>query len=1053
MDTPSEAEFDDIARIAAQICGVPIALVTLLDETRQWFKARIGVDVEETPRAIAFCNYTIEQQDVMEVPDATGDTRFLDNPLVTGENHLRFYAGAPLRTPDGHMLGTLCVIDRRPHRLDQDQKAALAALARQVMAQLELRRAFAQQRTDRQRHHLILESAVDYAIVSMDLQGIVTSWNKGAELILGWTEREMCGRPCDTFFTPEDCAAGVPAREMQAALATGRGTDERWHLRRDGSRFWANGEMMPLLGDDGAAQGFLKIFRDRTAQHEAGTALKEAVSRLRRAQEAGGIGLFSVDREGMLDATPEFCRLFGVEECDKMPAAMLEALVVAEDRAHASDAMSRSAGTVPPDVQYRIRRADDGALRWIARKGHIECDGDGAPLRFVGAARDVTEEVEAKRDLATEREQLAQIFEQAPNFMAVLRGPEHRFERVNPGYIALVGRDVSGLPIAEVLPEAVEQGFVALLDEAYRSGEPYSAAGTLFVVQPKDAPAHERYVDFVYQPLRDSDGAITGIFVEGADVTDSKRAAAALRETEEELRLLNAELEVRVEERTRERDRAWRNSRDLIVVIDTGGVFLEVSPAAERLLGWAPEEMVGKNILDFIHPDDHAPIDNALEVAAAGTMPMMENRYRHRDGGYRWLSWTAGPDGDLITATARDVTEARAQAAELAHTQDALRQAQKMEAVGQLTGGIAHDFNNLLTGIIGSLDLMQRKLAAGRGGEIDRYVSAAVTSANRAAALTHRLLAFSRRQPLDPKAVDANRLIASMEDLIRRTIGEAVQLEMVVAGGLWRTLCDPHQLENAILNLAINARDAMPDGGKLTIETCNARLDDAYAANARDIRPGQYVCICVSDTGTGMSAETIEKAFEPFYTTKPIGQGTGLGLSMIYGFARQSEGYAKIYSEVGRGTTMKLYLPRHYADADAPEDAALATRDVVGSADGEMVLVVEDEPAVRELVLDVLADLGYRTLAAIDGPSGLKILQSEEPIDLLVTDVGLPGLNGRQLADAARLRRPDLKILFMTGYAENAAINGGFLDAGMELITKPFAIDALSQKVRTIIEG
>jgi PAS domain S-box-containing protein len=390
--------------------------------------------------------------------------------------------------------------------------------------------------------------------------------------------------------------------------------------------------------------------------------------------------------------------------------------------------------------------------------------------------------------------------------------------------------------------------------------------------------------------------------------------------------------------------------------------------------------------------------------------------------------------------------------AERAKTEEALRQAQKMEAVGQLTGGIAHDFNNLLTGIIGSLDMMQRRIAKGETDRIERYATTAITSANRAAALTHRLLAFSRRQPLDPKPVNANRLVTGMEELLRRTIGEAIRLEMVTAGGLWQTLCDPHQLESAILNLAINARDAMPDGGRLTIETCNAHLDTAYAAKIREMKPGQYICICVTDTGTGMSPDVITKAFDPFFTTKPLGLGTGLGLSMIYGFARQSEGYAKIYSEVGQGTTVKLYLPRHYGDAEEVSEGPGEVTEAIGAATGEVVVVVEDETAVRDLVTDVLQELGYRIVEAVDGPSGLKLLQSDMRVDLLVTDIGLPGLNGRQLADHARQHRPGLKVLFMTGYAENATIANGFLEPGMQMITKPFAIDALATRVRDMIE-
>ena len=375
-----------------------------------------------------------------------------------------------------------------------------------------------------------------------------------------------------------------------------------------------------------------------------------------------------------------------------------------------------------------------------------------------------------------------------------------------------------------------------------------------------------------------------------------------------------------------------------------------------------------------------------------------------------------------------------------------------MEAVGQLTGGIAHDFNNLLQGIVGSLDLVQKRLADGRLSEVDRYVTGAMTSANRAAALTHRLLAFSRRQPLDPKPLKANPLIASMEDLLRRTMGEKVQLELVLASGLWTTLCDQNQLENSILNLSINARDAMPDGGTLTIETTNAHLDHAYAAANSDVDPGQYVCICVTDTGTGMTPDVSARAFDPFFTTKPIGQGTGLGLSMIYGFARQSDGHVKIDTTPGMGSTIRLYLPRFTGEGDVqatPEQGAEANP----SGGGQTVLVVEDEALVRLLIVDVLAELGYKALEAADGPSGLRILQSPQRIDLLITDIGLPGLNGRQVADAARLQRPELKILFMTGYAENAAINNGILSPGMQMITKPFAMDALTRRIRDLVQS
>ncbi|MFC1456607.1 PAS domain-containing protein [Microvirga arabica] len=532
----------------------------------------------------------------------------------------------------------------------------------------------------------------------------------------------------------------------------------------------------------------------------------------------------------------------------------------------------------------------------------------------------------------------------------------------------------------------------------------------------------------------------------------SQHELAERRRAEQALRSLNDTLEAQVAARTADRDRMWRLSTDVMLVAGFDGTITATNPAWTTLLGWREEELLDSNFFDLVHPDDlESTRAEAGNLSQGLTTLRFDNRYRHKDGSYRWLSWIAVPDVDLIHAVGRDVTAEKQQAETLRQTEEALRQAQKMEAVGQLTGGIAHDFNNLLTGIVGSLDLMQTRIAQGRTEAVERYAKAAMSSAQRAAALTHRLLAFARRQPLAPKTVDTNKLVVSMEDLLRRTLGEAIQMEFVTAGDLWLTRCDPHQLESAILNLAINARDAMPGGGKLTIETCNTHLDRAYATLHPGVRPGQYVCVAVTDTGTGMPPDVIERAFDPFFTTKPLGQGTGLGLSMIYGFAQQSEGHARIYSEVDQGTTVKIYLPRFNGVVEEEaETAGLA--DAPRSEAGETVLVVEDEPVVRDLIVDVLKDLGYQALEAVDGPSGLKMLQSPRRIDLLVTDVGLPGMNGRQLADQAREHRPDLKVLFITGYAENAAVASGFLEQGMEMITKPFAVEALAIRIREMIE-
>ncbi|MBV9749250.1 MAG: PAS domain S-box protein, partial [Acetobacteraceae bacterium] len=356
------------------------------------------------------------------------------------------------------------------------------------------------------------------------------------------------------------------------------------------------------------------------------------------------------------------------------------------------------------------------------------------------------------------------------------------------------------------------------------------------------------------------------------------RAEARLRE-------LNETLERRVDEAVAERDRMWEISPDLMLVIGSDGVFRRVNPAWTAVLGYTADELIGRHVNEFVVPGDHREAVDAYELAAQDGQPRIENRYRHKDGSIRWISWVAAPAGNMTYANGRDVTAEKDQAAALAAAEEQLRQSQKMEAVGQLTGGLAHDFNNLLTGIAGSLELMQTRIAQGRLGELDRYVVAAQGAARRAAALTHRLLAFSRRQTLDPKPTDVNRLVAGMGELVRRTVGPAVTVEVVAAGGLWATLVDPNQLENALLNLCINARDAMPDGGRLTVETANKWLD-GHTGRERDLLPGQYVSVCVTDTGIGMAPDVIQRAFDPFFTTKPIGMGTGLGLSMVYGFAR-----------------------------------------------------------------------------------------------------------------------------------------------------------------------
>jgi len=415
-----------------------------------------------------------------------------------------------------------------------------------------------------------------------------------------------------------------------------------------------------------------------------------------------------------------------------------------------------------------------------------------------------------------------------------------------------------------------------------------------------------------------------------------------------------------------------------------------------------------------------------------------------------WLGWELDLAGSLRHGITNVMVRNLRRITEL---NDKLRQSQKMEAVGQLTGGIAHDFNNLLTGIIGSLDMVRLRIKQGRSGEINRYLDSATGSAERAAALIDRLLSFARRQTLDPRRVDVIAHVRAVEDLIRRTLGPGNHLETILPADVWQTLCDGNQLDNALLNLAINSRDAMPDGGHMTIEAANTHLDEAGGRDY-EVAAGFYVVLSVTDSGVGMEADLLARVFEPFFTTKPLGEGTGLGLSMVYGFAKQSSGYIGIYSEPGRGTTVRIYLPRYLGAGE--DEAALLSRPAPRAADqgqntGSTVLVVDDESVVRLLVREVLQDMGFTVIEAADGPSGLSLLQSAQRVDLLVTDVGLPGLNGRQLADAARVVRPGLKVLFITGYAANAAIGKGVLAPGMEIMTKPFSLDALAAKIHAMV--
>jgi PAS domain S-box-containing protein len=652
---------------------------------------------------------------------------------------------------------------------------------------------------------------------------------------------------------------------------------------------------------------------------------------------------------------------------------------------------------------------------------------------------------------AEELRRFREMFAQSPSFSCLLTGREHRFVLINPAYQQLIGhRDIVGLTVREALPEVESQGFLDLLDRVFATGKPYIGRNVKIVLhRTPGGIAETRFLDFVYQPIKDASGEVTSIFVEGSDITERHATEDALRASETRLRELNADLERKVIERAQARSLTWQLSPDLLGALNSKGYFETSNPAWQAVLGWSEEEVSRMSIFELLHPDDVEHTRAGFELTLVGQPAIrFVNRYRCKDGGYRWISWVGIQEDDFVYCTGRDITAEKAAEVELAAAQDALRQSQKMEAVGQLTGGIAHDFNNLLTGILGSLDIVRKRMAANKFDDIPRFMDAASSCALSAAGLTHRLLAFARRQPLDARPNDINRLVEGMEDLLDRTLGERIDVNFILAGDLWTAFIDANQLENALLNLAINARDAMPEGGRLTIETANVELDAAYTSSHEHVQPGDYVAVSVSDTGIGMSPEILAKAVEPFFTTKAVGEGTGLGLSVIYGFAKQSRGHMRIYSELGHGTTVKLYLPRALQNA---VDVAARTIETP-RGQGETILVVEDDATVRLIIGDALKDLGYNVLLAPDARPAIALLQSDRAIDLLVSDIILPHVNGRKLADFARGFRPNLKVLFVSGYAENAAVRGDFLDEGMDMLTKPFSLDALGAKVRSMIE-
>ncbi|HVK90138.1 MAG TPA: PAS domain-containing protein [Mycoplana sp.] len=905
-------------------------------------------------------------------------------------------------------------------------------------------------------------------------------WNEALEHAYGWAPGQV--DPTADWWLAQIHPDDRPRvdRSIHAVIdGTGTSWTEEYRFRRaDGSFADVLDRGYVIRRPDGRAIRMIGAMLDLSLRKQAEAAVREADDRLRLATSAAGIGTFDYRVQSDELSWDDRCRsLFGVPPGTPVSyAGTFLAGLHPEDRDRADDAVRRSmdpAGSGHFSAEYRTIGLVDGVERWISAQGETHFE-DGAAVRMVGTVVDIGDRKRAEEAVRESEARYRTLFNSIDDGFCIIQffdgphGPlsDYIHTEANPGYERHTGiTDIVGKTLRDVAPDDAN-GWLDLYGGVLRTGQhihferEFKAAGRhIEVSASRVEPASRRQVSVLFR-----------------DVTARKRAETALRASEAVARENIQRVQLALAAGAIIGTWFWDLPTNQFTVDDAFARAFGLDPALERI-GLRLEQLV-----ETVHPDDKPGLIAAMnEAIARGGAFAQQYRVRRADGRYYWIEANGrvdlAPDGtplgfpgvlidleerravmaerDRAAAELRVLNETLEQriaerTAELMHAEEQLRQSQKMEAVGQLTGGLAHDFNNLLTGITGSLELLSTRVAQGRYKDVERYVVAAQGAAKRAAALTHRLLAFSRRQTLDPKPTDLNRLVAGMEDMVRRTVGPSIDVIVVGAGALWSTLVDPPQLESALLNLCINARDAMPDGGRLTIETANRWLDQR-AARERQLPAGQYVSLCVSDTGTGMTPDVIAKAFDPFFTTKPLGQGTGLGLSMVYGFVRQSGGQARIYSELGKGTMVCLYLPRHLGKAETAESVP-ELADARRAAVGETVLVVDDEPTVRMLVVEVLEELGYGAIEAADGASGLTVLQSDTRIDLLVTDVGLPGgMNGRQLADAARVNRPGLKVLFITGYAENAVVGDGHLEPGMHVLTKPFAMEALASRIRELV--
>ncbi len=915
---------------------------------------------------------------------------------------------------------------------------------------------------------LLVENVQDYAIFFLDPEGRVRTWNPGAERLLGYSEGEIIGEPIARFFTPDDVQGGVPERDMRKAVESGRATDDRWHVRKDGARFWSSGTLTPLWDEAGKLRGFAEIMRDRTSQKLSDAALKNALAYTH--------GMVDTVREPLLvlegdlrvrTANRAFYQTFRAspEETEGRLIFHLgdHQWNIPQLRRLLEEILPRNTSFDDFEVEHTFETLGRKVMLLNARRFHRE--GNATPLILL-AIEDVTERRRAEEEQRQSETRFTSLVKNIKDHAIFTMGPDGRITSWNVEAERILGNseaEILGQPFSLIFtPEDLRDGVPE--QELRQATEAGRAEDERWHIR-KDGARF--WALGIVTPTFDASGKQNGFSKILRDMTERKLAEKALlraheaaatqvRERTAELRTANEVLRKEIEDRQRAeeelrlRDRAFESFVQGVVITDPSqpdNPIVYSNQAFEKMTGYSQAEVLGSNCRFLQGPaTDPAEVEKLRAALREKRSCLVELLNYRKDGTPFWNALSVAPihtvGGKLshFVGVQTDITPFKV-------LEEQFRQAQKMEAFGQLAGGVAHDFNNLLTVISGYSEMLLAFLAPDDPNR--RLIQEIFKAGERATLLTRQLLAFSRKQVVQPRILDLNEVVASAEKMLGRLIGDDIILTSVATPGLEPVKIDPGQVEQVIMNLVVNARDAMPQGGRITIETANVDLDESYAQSHAEVKAGRYVLLAVSDTGCGMTEAVKRHIFEPFFTTKEVGKGTGLGLATVFGIVKQSGGHVGVYSEVGRGTTFKIYLPSVSESLSGAQTKAAPEPVPRGT---ETILLVEDETAVRTMTRLTLEGNGYLVLEAVDGEEALRLCaQHPGPIHLLVSDVVMPRMSGRQLAEQLTTLHPEMRVLFVSGYTDDAVVRHGVLQAEVAFLQKPFSMDDLQRKVRAVL--